>query len=79
MSDPITPSERAAIAAYTGEVRVIPRGVSSEPLYTYVEGSTAAGWLVSTGPTAKDRVSQAHRIRKRGQMFRALKAREQGR
>jgi hypothetical protein len=31
MPDPLTPEERAAIAAYTGPIRVIPRGVSGIP------------------------------------------------
>ena len=31
MPDTLTPAERAAIAAYTGPIRVIPRGVSGLP------------------------------------------------
>lgn len=35
MPDVLTPEDRAAIAAYTGPIRVIPRGVSGLPDYAH--------------------------------------------
>lgn len=78
MSDTLSALMREMIAAFPEErVQRIPRGVSGEPAYTYVPGSGAAGGLVSKGPTAKERVRQSHRVRIRGEKFRALKRREE--
>jgi len=38
MPDALTPAERAAIASYTGPIRVIPQGVSGLPPETYGAG-----------------------------------------
>ena len=76
MADVLTAEERRLIEAFPkSRIQRIARGVSGLPEYTYEPTSTASGKLVSTR-TAKEVVEAAHRIRKRGVQFQALKDRE---
>jgi hypothetical protein len=74
MPDVITDHERAAIAAYTGPVQRIPRGVSSEITYQWRSGDHA--FDASRGNSPRDRLAANYRIRDRGIRMAALRQRE---
>jgi hypothetical protein len=82
MADFITEAEREAIAAYSGPIQRIPRGVSAQTTYVYDEKSTASGGLVSSNRSMshqewlRERVKASHRARAKARAFDALRRRE---
>lgn len=79
MADVLREAEKAAIAAFRGEITRVPRGASGEAYFVYDEKATTSGGLVASEPMhARDQLKRKYRIRDRGVKFQALRRREEG-